>query len=77
MDILVGMNVSSHWLELGHKFSLKYLSSPEPPGAKKELIVYPCAAVRYKPFSKIFFWKTAWPIKAKFYAEPPLMRKGN
>ena len=22
-------------------------------------------------FSKIFFSKTAWPIKAKFYAEPP------
>ena len=23
------------------------------------------------PFSKIFFSKTTWPIKAKFYAEPP------
>ena len=23
------------------------------------------------PFSKIFFSKTAWPIKVKFYVEPP------
>ena len=23
------------------------------------------------PFSKIFFSETAWPIKAKFYVEPP------
>ena len=36
-----------------------------------ELIVYPCSGVhhclRRKPFSNI----SAWPIKAKYYVEPP------
>ena len=27
-------------------------------------------SVRIPPFSKIFFSKTAWPIKAKFHMEP-------
>ena len=50
-------------------------SSLEPLGSQGELIVYPssrrpCAVVVRPPFSKIFF-KTAWPIKAKFYMEPP------
>ena len=44
-----------------------------------ELIVYPCSGVRRRrrcccrrpQFSNIFFSETAWPIKAKFYAEPP------
>ena len=40
-----------------------------------ELIVYPCSGVRRcrlcPPFSNVFSSKTAWPIKAKFYVEPP------
>ena len=39
-----------------------------------ELIVYPCSGVRCccrPPFSNVFFSETAWPIKAKFYVEPP------
>ena len=42
-----------------------------------ELLVYPCSGVRrpsvVRPFtfSNIFFSKTAGPIKAKFYVEPP------
>ena len=45
-------------------------SSPELIG---ELIVYPCSGVhrRRPPFSNIFSSETAWPIKAKFYVEPP------
>ena len=34
-----------------------------------EVIVYTCR--RRPPFSKIFSSETAWPIKAKFYVEPP------
>ena len=38
-----------------------------------EFIVYPCSGVRRcrPPFSNIFSFETAWPIKAKFYVEPP------
>ena len=45
-----------------------------------ELIVYQCSSVRRcrrrrrcrrPPFSNVFSSKTAWPIKAKFYVEPP------
>ena len=50
-------------------------SSPEPKG---ELKVYPCSGVRRcccrcrrPPFSNDFSSETAWPIKAKFYVEPP------
>ena len=36
-----------------------------------ELIVYPCSGVRRcRPFSNVLS-ETAWPIKAKFYVEPP------
>ena len=49
--------------------------SPEPLGSQGELIVYPSSRVRPSvlrpPFSKIFSSETAWPIKAKFYVEPP------
>ena len=41
---------------------------------KGELIVYPCSGVRGRcrpPFSNVFSSETAWPIKAKFYVEPP------
>ena len=54
-------------------------SSPEPLGSQGELIVYPWSVVRpsvrrrrRRPqCSNIFFSETAWPIKAKFYVEPP------
>ena len=41
-----------------------------------ELIVYPCSGVRRRrcgrpTFSNVFSPETAWPIKAKFYVEPP------
>ena len=43
-----------------------------------ELIVYPWSGVRrrtssvvHSQCSNIFFSETAWPIKAKFYVEPP------
>ena len=42
-----------------------------------ELIVYPCSGARRRrrcgrpPFSNVFSSETAWPIKAKFYVEPP------
>ena len=43
-----------------------------------ELIVYPCSGVRRRrrcrrrpPFSNVFSSETVWPIKAKFYVEPP------
>ena len=43
-------------------------------GSECELIVYPFSGVRLSsacpPFSKIFS-ETAWPIKAKFHADPP------
>ena len=50
------------------------ISSPEPLGSQGELIVYPSSrrlSVRRPPFSNIFSSETAWPIKAKFYVEPP------
>ena len=50
-------------------------SSPKSLGSQCEIIVYPCSVVRPSvvspPFSKIFFSKTTWPIKAKFHMEPP------
>ena len=54
-------------------------SSPEPK-AHGELIGYPWSGVRRPSvcpsftISNIFFSKTAWPMKAKFYVEPPLIR---
>ena len=53
-----------------------HFSSPEPLGSQGELIVYPCSVVRpssVRPSSTIsnIFSETAWPIKAKFYVEPP------
>ena len=49
-------------------------SSPEPLGSQGELIVYQWIrrpSVRRPQCSNIFFSETAWPIKAKFYVEPP------
>ena len=65
-----------------HVFTAKiFISSPEPLGSQGELIVYPSSqrlsVVRRRqpsvrpPFSKIFSSETTWPIKAKFYMEPP------
>ena len=56
-----------------------FISSPEPLGSQGELIVYQWSGVRRPSVrrrrrpqcSNIFFSKTAWPIKAKFYVEPP------
>ena len=71
-------------VELKHGLSYIYLShiyffdpvfsSPEPLGSQGELIVYPSSrrpSVVRPPLSKIFFSETAWPIKARFYVEPP------
>ena len=58
---------------LGHliKCFLAYLSRR----LTGELLVYPCSGVRRRrrpsTFSNIFFSETTWPIKAKFYVEPP------
>ena len=57
-------------------FASKFIfSSPE---QKAQLIVYQCSGVHPSvvhpsafTISKIFFSKTAWPIKLKFYVEPP------
>ena len=57
---------------------LMFFSSPEPLGSQDELIVYPCSGVRpsvvrrTSTISNIFSSETAWPIKDKFYVEPPL-----
>ena len=48
-----------------------FFSAPEPLGSQGELIVYPWSGVRRPQCSNIFFSETAWPIKAKFYVEPP------
>ena len=45
--------------------SIVVFSSPEPSGSQGELIVYPCSG------PNILSSETAWPIKAKFYVEPP------
>ena len=61
-----------YFCELSHIYD--FISSPEPLGSQGELIVYPSSrrpSVVRPPFQKIFFSETAWPIKAKFYVEPP------
>ena len=57
---------------------VKLVSSPEPK-AHRRVIGYPWSGVRQssvRPYtiSNIFFSETAWPIKAKFYVEPPWER---
>ena len=61
-----------------HVCFLCIFSSPEPLGSQGELIVYPCSGVRpsvvvrrTSTISNLFSSETAWPIKAKFYVEPP------
>ena len=64
---------------MSHETAHLIFSSPEPLGSQGELIVYPWSrrpsvrpsSVVCPPFSKIFSSETAWPIKAKFYVEPP------
>ena len=54
-------------------------SSPEPSGSQGELIVYPCSGIRRRRRCRcrcqqclnIFSSETSWPMKAKFYVEPP------
>ena len=69
-------------MDIGRRTSyFAIISSPEPLGSQGELIVYPSSrrpsssvvrpSVVRPPFSKIFSSETAWPIKAKFYVEPP------
>ena len=76
------MQTATEWTDTklickGQIYSFVF-SSPEPLGSQGELIVYPSSrcpsSVRPSvrpPFSKIFSSETAWPIKAKFYVEPP------
>ena len=52
-------------------------SLPEPSCSQGELIVYPCSGVlchhccHCQQCFNIISSKTAWPVKAKFYMEPP------
>ena len=51
-------------------------SSPETSDSQGELIVYPCSGVRMSYVVRLstisnISSETAWPIKAKFYVEPP------
>ena len=71
---------SGFWSEIWSGSLIFFVvSSPEPSGSQGELIVYPWSGVRrpsasvvVRPhFSNIFSSETAWPIKAKFYVEPP------
>ena len=70
------------FIEVGISCLISYLllviSSPEPLGSQGELIVYPSSrrpsVRRHPPFSKNFLSGTAWPIKVKFYVEPPWER---
>ena len=39
------------------------------------MVWHPSVERHYPQFSKIFFSKTAWPIKAKFHLEPVILRK--
>ena len=57
-----------------------FISSPELLGSQGELIVYPSSrrpsvvrpsVRRRRTISNIYFSEAAWPIKAKFYVEPP------
>ena len=76
MHVYIVLNVRNG---MASKYHLFVFSSPEPLGSQGELIVYPssrCPVVRRpsicrQPLSKIFSSETTWPIKAKFYVEPP------
>ena len=58
----------NHCFLIGYHSFLAYLSRR----LICELIVYPrTSSVRRSQCSNIFFSETAWPIKAKFYVEPP------
>ena len=50
------------------------ITSPEPKAHLGELIGYPRSVVfvrRPSTISNVFSSETGWPIKAKFYVEPP------
>ena len=61
--------------DMSIKIYIFFISSPEPKAhrwAYRILMVWrPFIGVRRPQCSKIFFSKTACPIKAKFYMEPP------
>ena len=46
------------------------MSSHDLPCSQCELIVYPCSGIRPSTIFK-YLLATAWPIKVKFYVEPP------
>ena len=53
-----------------------FFGSPEPSGSQGEFIVYPCSGVRPSSVHPSVVCsnissETAWPIKVKFYVEPP------
>ena len=57
---------------LFHLYHIDYIISSPEPKAHCELIGYPQSGVRPSfTILNIFFSKTAWPIEAKFYVEPP------
>ena len=65
-------------IRTAHTSAFCIFSSPEPLGSQGELIVYPSSrhpSIRVcrpsSTISNIFSSETAWPIKAKFYLEPP------
>ena len=51
--------------------NMTIISSPELSGSQGGVIVYPCSGVCTSTISNIFSSENAWPIKAKFYVEPP------
>ena len=55
-----------------HLMCVHIISSHGPSGSQVELLVCPCSGVRCRrqQCSNISY-ETAWPIKAKFYVEPP------
>ena len=57
-------------------YDFPFFSSPEPSGLQGELKVYPCSGIRRSRSQQCSnISETAWPIKAKFYVEPPLERR--
>ena len=77
-------NTGSPFNALGYSSDIHLISSPEPKAHRRayripmdpasvvvRLSIRPSVVVRPSTFSNIFSSETAWPIKAKFYVEPP------
>ena len=76
--LTIELFITKVYVIFDHPSYITIISSPEPSGSQGELIVYPWSGVRrpsssvVRPhFSNIFSSEKAWPIKAKFYVEPP------